>query len=234
MNEESGKDSKSSLAFIGNLFTRSRDWILNRTSLDGFMAETEKKTVPRHALNPAYCLGGVTLVAFITLALTGIFLANYYIPSDGEAQDSIQAIATEIPFGFYAKSVHAWSANLMVIAIFLHTLRVFITGSYKRPRELTWIGGVLLMVFTFLFVLTGYILPMDERADLAADTLSGMFGWAKSIPIIGGMFDWASETSSAALTSAYWMHVTILPLAIILFLLFHFWLIRRHGISGPL
>jgi len=169
MNEKPGGKLPSFLAPVGDMFTKARDWILDRTGLEEFMAETEKKTVPRHALNPAYCLGGITLVAFIVLAFTGIFLANYYEPSDGGAQRSIQVISTEIPFGFYARSVHAWSANVMVIAILLHTLRVFITGSYKRPRELTWVGGVLLMVFTFLFVLTGYILPMDDRAEFAAE-----------------------------------------------------------------
>lgn len=224
----------SVLLSMSKTFTKVRDWIVSRSGLERFMEETEKKTVPKHALNPAYCLGGVTLVAFLILALTGFFLANYYEPSEGGAQRSIQIISTEIPFGFYAKSIHSWAANVMVISVLLHTLRVFITGSYKRPRELTWIGGVILLVFTFLFFMTGYVLPMDERSDFAMASLSGAFGWLRAIPHVGGVFNWASDSVGEALTGSYWMHVIVLPIAIILFLLFHFYLIRKHGISGPL
>jgi cytochrome b6 len=234
MVKKSGRLVSFSMPPIADIFTKARDWIVSRSGLETFLEETEKKTVPKHALNPAYCLGGVTLVAFIILALTGFFLANYYEPSEGGAQRSIQVISTEIPFGFYFKSVHSWAANMMVIAVLLHTLRVFITGSYKKPRELTWVGGVVLLVFTFLFVLTGYVLPMDERSGFAIDSLSGAFGWLRSIPFIGGAFNWASDSVAEAITGSYWMHVTILPIVIILFLLVHFYLIRKHGISGPL
>lgn len=234
MAKESSKGISAVLVPVSKIFTKARDWILARSGLEYFMKETEEKTVPKHALNPAFCLGGVTLVAFLILALTGFFLANYYEPSEGGAQRSIQIISTELPFGFYAKSIHSWAANVMVIAVLLHTLRVFITGSYKNPRELTWMGGVILLVFTFLFVLTGYVLPMDERSDFAITSMSGAFGWLRAIPHVGGAFNWASDTVGEALTGSYWMHVTVLPIAIILFLLFHFYLIRKHGISGPL
>jgi cytochrome b6 len=234
MKEKSDYQLPSFLLPLGRIFKKGRDWVVARSGLEDFLAETEKKTIPKHALNPVYCLGGVTLVSFLVLALTGFFLAAYYEPSELTAQHSIQVISTEIPFGFYFKSIHSWSANLMVIAVLLHTLRVFITGSYKRPRELTWIGGVLLLVLTFLFVLTGYVLPMDERSEFATASLSGAFGWLRSIPFIGGAFNWASDSVAEALTGSYWMHVTILPIAVILFMLFHFYLIRKHGISGPL
>ena len=234
MDKESTGALSKALLPLGKMFTKSRDWIIARSGLERFMEETETKTVPKHALNPAYCLGGVTFVAFLILALTGFFLANYYEPSEGGAQRSIQIISTELPFGFYAKSIHSWAANVMVIAVLLHVLRVFITGSYKNPRELTWMGGVILLVFTFLFVLTGYVLPMDERSDFAITSMSGAFGWLRGIPHVGGVFNWASDTVGEALTGSYWMHVTVLPIAIILFLLVHFYLIRKHGISGPL
>ncbi len=219
---------------MGDIFVKSRDWIVSRSGLEDFIAETAKKTVPKHALNPVYCLGGITFVAFLLLAFTGIFLANYYEPSVIEAQASVQRITVEIPFGFYARSIHAWSANIMGIAILLHTLRVFVTGSYKKPRELTWIGGVVLMILTFSFILSGYILPLDTRSVFTLDILSDVFGWVQSIPIVGGLLNWFSGATEDALSGAYWMHVTVLPLTIVLFLLAHFYLIRKHGISGPL
>jgi cytochrome b6 len=222
------------LSRLGGIFTKSRDWIISRSGLEDFVKETEKKKVPKHALNPVYCLGGITFVALIILGLTGLFLAGHYEPSVARAQLSIQKISVEIPFGFYVKSIHGWSANLMVVAILLHTLRVFITGSYKNPREFTWVSGVSLFVLTFSFVVTGYVLPMDERSQFARDTISGMFGWASDIPLLGESLGWLSGTPQQSLTGSYWLHVTVLPLLVLLFLVAHFYLIRKHGISGPL
>ena len=124
--------SSSSLPFrIGSLFTKSRDWIVSRSGLEEFIEETERRKVPKHALNPIYCLGGVTLVALMILGLTGLFLDSYYEPSAVElisgmsrAQQSIQRISNDVPFGFYVKSVHSWAANVMVIT----TLLLFMTA----------------------------------------------------------------------------------------------------------
>lgn len=230
---------------MGGLFERSRDWILSRTGLEEFIRETEGRKVPKHALNPVYCLGGVTFVALALLGVTGIFLSAHYEPSILRAQRSIQIISNEIPFGFYVRSVHSWSANIMVITILLHTLRVFITGSYKNPREFTWVSGVLLLVFTFSFIMTGYTLLWDERSYFAATSFAGLVDGLQSIPVIGGAFGWLtawvtdtfiglSVTGEGILTRAYWMHVTVLPLVTLVFILSHFYLIRTHGISGPL
>ncbi len=175
----------------------------------------------------------------------GIFLSAHYEPSILRAQRSIQIISNEIPFGFYVRSVHGWSANVMVITVLLHTLRVFVTGSYKNPREFTWVSGVLLLVFTFSFIMTGYVLLWDERSYFAATSFAGLVDGLQSIPVIGGAFVWLSAwvtdtfiglsvTGEGILTRAYWMHVTVLPLVTLVFILSHFYLIRTHGISGPL
>ncbi|UCD92075.1 MAG: cytochrome b N-terminal domain-containing protein [Methanobacteriota archaeon] len=233
MAEESESSMSKLLSGLGGIFTKVRDWIVSRSGLEDFMGETKQKKVPKHALNPVYCLGGVTFVALVVLGLTGLYLAGLYRPTVLEAQQSIQQIS-DVPFGFYMKSIHSWAANLTIIAILLHTLRVFITGSYKKPREFTWLSGVILLVLTFSFVLTGYILPMDERADVTRETLSGVLGGVKDIPLLGDVFGWLAGGAQEALTGAYWLHVTLLPLGGALFLVFHFYMIRKHGISGPL
>lgn len=244
MDEEGGR-LPSLVSRLSGIFIKSRDWVVSRSGLEDFVKETEEKRVPKHALNPMYCLGGVTFVALIILGLTGIFLSAHYEPSILRAQRSIQAITTEIPFGFYAKSIHSWSANIMVVTILLHTLRVFLTGSYKNPREFTWIGGVLLLVFTFSFIMTGYILLWDDRSRVAATSFAQLVDGIQAIPYVGGLFGWLSAwvtdtfigysfTGEDILTRAYWMHVTVLPLLTLVLLLFHFYLIRKHGISGPL
>ncbi len=237
---------------IGSLFTKSRDWIISRSGLEEFIEETERRKVPKHALNPMYCLGGVTLVALMILGLTGLFLDSYYEPSAVElisgmsrAQQSIQRISNDVPFGFYVKSVHSWAANMMVITILLHTLRVFITGSYKNPREFTWMSGVLLLLLTFSFVTTGYVLLDDNRAQFVVKTFSDLIYGIQNLPLIGGAFDWLSAlindtfigsslTGEGDLVRAHWLHTTTLPLLTLVLLLAHFYLIRSHGISDPL
>ncbi|MCJ2563212.1 MAG: cytochrome b N-terminal domain-containing protein [Candidatus Thermoplasmatota archaeon] len=237
---------------MGSIFTRSRDWIISRSGLEEMIKETEEKKVPKHALNPMFCLGGVTLVALILLGLTGLFLDSYYEPSDVEemtdvsrAKLSIQRIVNEVPFGFYVKSVHSWAANVMVITILLHTLRVFATGSYKNPRELTWLIGVLLLVFTFTFLTTGYVLLDDARSQSVVTTFSDLIYGIRDLPVIGGAFEWLSAwandlfigspiTGEGVLVRAHWIHTTALPLVTLVILLGHFYLIRKHGISGPL
>ncbi len=242
----------SILTRIGGIFTKTRDWVLSRSGLVEFVEETEKKKVPKHALNPMFCLGGVTLVALILLGLTGLFLDSYYEPSAAEftpnqsrAAHSIETIVDTVPFGAYVKGVHGWSANIMGITILLHTLRVFITGSYKNPREFTWMSGVLLLIFTFTFITTGYVLVDDARSEAIVETFSNLINGIQNLPLIGGALDWLSAwvndtfigssiTGEGVLVRAHWIHTTTLPLITVALLVAHFYLIRKHGISGPL
>jgi cytochrome b6 len=242
----------SILSRISGIFTKTRDWVLQRSGLVEFVKETEEKKVPKHALNPMFCLGGVTLVALILLGLTGLVLDSYYEPSAAEyspevsrARHSINTIVDTVPFGAYVKGVHGWSANIMGITILLHTLRVFVTGSYKNPREFTWMSGVLLLVITFTFITTGYVLVDDTRSHLIVETFSGLINGIQELPLVGGAFDWLSSwandtligssiTGEGVLVRAHWLHTTTLPLITFALLAAHFYLIRKHGISGPL
>src|SRR3989304_995062 len=146
--------------------------------------ETDQRQMPRsHAEKyelktiwywyPLYCLGGISFVAFIILTITGILLGFYYIP-DGTieftrtgdvtsaAYESMNFIMNDVPFGFMIRGLHHWAAHVMIAAVFLHMMRVYFTGAYKKPRELNWILGVVLLLVTLFFGYSGYLLPGND------------------------------------------------------------------------
>ncbi len=196
---------------------------------------------------PLYCLGGLAFIAFITLTITGIILGFYYIPdgaisfqADGStsspAYESLQAIMSEVPIGYIWRGLHHWGAHIFVAAVFLHMARVFFTGAYKKPRELNWIFGVILLIISLTFGYTGYLLPWNQLSFLACtigNTLNG------SIPIIGPVIQelmWAGPdgcTTGAAVLRMYWLHIFILPLVGIGLMLLHMTLVWIQGIAEP-
>ena len=133
-------------------------------------------------INYFYCFGGVTFTLFIVQLLTGLLLSVHYIPSEAEAYRSIQNLHQAVPLGRLLRATHHWAANLMVVMVLAHMLRVFITGSYKNPRELNWVAGTLLFVMTMSFGFTGYLLPWDQKAYWATVVGTNMLG---SVPFIG-------------------------------------------------
>jgi quinol-cytochrome oxidoreductase complex cytochrome b subunit len=193
-------------------------------------------------MNPMYCLGGLTLAAFLVQIATGVFLALYYVPSVDHAWDSIRHIENGVPFGFVIRNVHRWSANIMVIMVVLHAIRVFLTKSYRAPRELNWMVGVALLFTTVLVAFTGYVLPWDQRAYWAATVGTNLITAVQDTPIIGpliapladlgrSLFIGGTEVGPSTLSRFYGFHVLWLPGAIFLLMLIHFWMIRRHGIA---
>ena len=116
------------------------------------------------------------------LAATGYFMTLYYVPSPGQAYESVYYISYEISMGRLVRSVHHWSANLMIVTIFLHSIRVFIYGAYKKPRELNWITGVLLLFLVLAFGFTGYLLPWDQKAYWATKVGTSIMG---TVPLVG-------------------------------------------------
>ncbi|MEW5761283.1 MAG: cytochrome b N-terminal domain-containing protein, partial [Candidatus Thermoplasmatota archaeon] len=132
---------------------------------------------------PFYCLGGITLVSFVVLAITGIFLGFYYVPTEKEAYESIEKIMFDVPLGYMMRSIHHWAAHIMVASVVLHTFRVYFTGAYKKPREFNWCIGVILLILTIFFAYSGYLLPWDELSYWAANIGLNML---LSIPFIGG------------------------------------------------
>jgi quinol-cytochrome oxidoreductase complex cytochrome b subunit len=212
-----------------------RGWWVKRSGLSSVMEDQFNRVVPRHATNYIYCFGGIALVLFLILAITGIMLAIYYQPTPDDAYQSIVNLTTHVQFGWWIRSIHKWAAGGMVLLVFAHMLRVFFTGAYKAPRELNWITGVLLLVLTLGFGFTGYLLPWDQKAYWATKVGTDIAG---SVPFIGHFLlvslRGGDQISAATLARFYDLHILVLPAIIVALLGGHFWMIRRHGISGRL
>ncbi len=183
-----------------------------------------------------FCLGGLSFFLFIGLTITGVLLMFYYVPSVERAYEDMQALDTDVRLGMLMRNMHRWMAHGMVLIVLMHMMRVFYTGSYKPPREFNWVVGVVLLVLTLLLSFTGYLLPWDELALWAITVGTNMIG---SAPILGepnrfiliGGFD----VGAAALIRFYTLHVIGLPLIAAVFMLVHFWRIRRDGgLARPL
>src|SRR5450756_1171669 len=211
------------------------DWANNRLGTEELMEDQYNRIVPIHATNYIYCFGGIAFVLFIILVITGILLAMYYQPTPDTAYQSVVNIATHVQFGWWIRSIHKWAAGAMVLLVFIHMLRVFFTSAYKRPREFNWLSGVALLMLTMGFGFTGYLLPWDQKAYWATRVGTDIAG---STPFIGHFLLVSlrgGETISAATLGRFYdLHVLVFPAIIILLLGGHFWMIRRHGISGRL
>ena len=192
------------------------------------------KPVPK-GLNLSFCFGGITFLLFLMLAVSGYFMTFYYVPSPEQAHAAVNYISYEVPMGRIVRSVHYWSANLMIVTILLHTIRVFIYGAYKKPRELNWITGVLLLFLTLAFGFTGYLLPWDQKAYWATKVGTSIMG---TVPFIGPylmkIMRGGEETGALTLVRFYALHVMFLPLATAGLLLGHFIMIRKHGVTTSL
>ncbi|KAJ0626651.1 Cytochrome b6 [Helianthus annuus] len=159
----------------------------------------------------------------------------YYRPTVTDAFASVQYIMTEANFGWLIRSVHRRSASMMVLMMILHVFRVYLTGGFKKPRELTWVTGVVLAVLTASFGVTGYSLPWDQIGYWAVKIVTGV---PDAIPVIGSplveLLRGSASVGQPTLTRFYSLHTFVLPLLTAVFMLMHFPMIRKQGISGPL
>jgi quinol-cytochrome oxidoreductase complex cytochrome b subunit len=183
-----------------------------------------------------FCLGGLSFFLFLLLTVTGVLLMFYYRPATAVAYQDMKDLETVVTFGLLLRNLHRYSAHGMVITVFLHMVRVFYTGAYKAPREFNWIVGVILLTLTFLLSFTGYLLPWDQLAIWAVTVGTNMAG---ATPIIGDQVRFAIvggfEIGDNTLIRWYVLHVIALPLLAALFMVVHFWRIRKDGgIAGPL
>ncbi len=213
--------------------------------------------IPKHALRLRFtwCMGGITFFLFLVEVVTGVLLMFYYRPTIQWAYNDMLALRDVVSFGVL-REVHRWGAHAMVVAIMLHMLRVFLTGSYKSPREFNWVVGVLLLVLTLLLSFTGYLLPWDQLSMWAVTVGSNMAG---ATPLLGhegpashllraGGMDLITPDSDVryvllgarvvgeeTLNRFYVLHCVALPLITAFLMAVHFWRIRKDGgISGPL
>ena len=213
--------------------------------------------LPRHAVKIGYtwCMGGLSFFLFVVLTITGILLMFYYRPTVEYAYTDIIDLAEQVPLGIM-REIHRWGAHAMILTVWLHMLRVFMTGSYKPPREFNWGVGVLLMTLTMFMSFTGYLLPWDQLAIWAVTVGSNM---ARAHPFIGSEGPGASLLAigdinlvhagsdvrfallggrfvgEATLLRFYVLHCIAVPFIAMIFMAVHFWRIRKDGgISGPL
>ena len=199
--------------------------------------------------NYTWGMGGMTFYLFLVLTITGVLLMFYYHPSKGQAYRDIIYLMNDVPFGRLLRNMHRWAAHLMIIAVWLHMFRVFLTGSYKKPREFNWCVGVILLVLTLLLSFTGYLLPDDQLGFWAVTVGTNM---ARATPLLGnegpfgpqlGMTAYndvrfallgGSIVDANALLRAYIWHCLAIPLIAATFMGVHFWRVRKDGgISGP-
>jgi hypothetical protein len=215
--------------------SRAAGWVDERYQVSQPLEKFLKKPVPKYALRWFYCLGGMTAFLFVVQGITGILLAFYYKPTPDAAYASIQYIESQVYFGSAIRAIHHWCANAMIVVCIAHMFRVFIMGAYKRPRELNWVSGVLLLVLTLVFGFTGYLLPWDQRAFWATTVGSEIAG---AVPAIGNLalvflrVGW--NVTGETLSRFYGLHVIVVPLATVTFMFAHFLMIRRQGIARPL
>jgi len=216
------------------LIASLRDWIDERFDWATLMAPLREKSVPAHDLSYWYFLGGITLFLFGIQVCTGILLLLYYRPSASEAFESVQYIMTRVQFGWLIRSVHSWAANLLIFTAFCHMFSVLFLGAYRKPRELTWITGMLLLFLAMGFGFSGYLLPWNTLAFFATKVGTEITG---QVPIIGHSLKvflrGGEDVTGATLTRFFGFHVALLPGLTVVLLLTHIALVQYFGMSIP-
>lgn len=217
------------------LITNVYSWIDERLQLQDLVNFMGKKYVPVHRHSIWYYFGGLSLFLFIIQVVTGILLLFYYKGSADLAFESVQFIMSKVQFGWLVRSIHAWSANLFIFAIFVHMFSVYFEKSYRKPRELTWVTGMIMFFLALGFGFSGYLLPWNELAFFATKVGSDIAG---AVPIIGEpikiFIRGGEDVTGATLSRLFGFHVALLPGIFTIILLIHLILIQRQGISEPL
>jgi len=209
-------------------------WFDERLPVQDVVEFAGHKTVPVHRLSVVYYFGGMTLFFFIIQVLTGILLMLYYRPSADEAFESVEFIMAMVPFGWLIRSIHAWSANLMVFFALVHLATVFFTRGYRKPREVTWVTGCVLLFISLGFGFSGYLLPWNQLAFFATRVGTDIAG---SVPVVG---EWmlrflrgGDRVTGGTLSRFYGWHVAILPAITSLVIILHVLLVQLQGMSVP-
>lgn len=195
----------------------------------------QKKKVPEHKHSIWYYFGGICLFLFIIQVITGILLLLYYKPTIDTAYESVQFIMSQVKFGWLIRSVHSWSANILIGAIFVHMFSSFFLKAYRPPRELTWISGFFLLILFMAFGFSGYLLPWNELSFFATRVGTDIAG---TLPLIGQPIKTfilgGPDVSGATITRFFWLHIAILPFITLLFMGAHLLLVQTLGMSKPI
>ena len=211
-------------AIQGGRWRRAWEAIDERIGLSGLAYP-----VPAHANGIGYILGGITFFGFLILAVTGVWLTQFFHPTQSSARESVVYIMNVAPVGDLVRGVHFWVANLVMATVLLHMGRIFATGSYKRPREANWLIGLGLLGVTLGLTFTGTVLKWDQEGY---EALGHNVEIGNLLGAFGGWFAEDFTSSLSILGRLYTAHVVILPALGTLLLIAHFLLVKRHGMSA--
>jgi len=233
MSEKSSPPLKERLLYTTATDDRSR----MRAVANNLILHLHPTKVPKPALRFSYTwgLGGISTLLTLLLIISGVLLMFRYDASVERAYTSIQYLETQVFFGSLIRGIHHWSGNLLVITVFLHMLRVFFTGGYKKGRTTNWIIGIVLLLLVVIFNFTGYLLPWDQLAFWAVTVGTSLLSY---IPLVGTAVSnfllGGPEVGQNALRNFYAIHVAVLPVFMMLLMSYHFWKVRKDGgISQP-
>jgi quinol-cytochrome oxidoreductase complex cytochrome b subunit len=177
-----------------------------------------------------FYLGTITFSLFVVLVVTGVLLMLYYQPAIPNAYQNMKDLQYVVSEGMFLRNMHRWAAHLMVIAVFLHMLRVFYKGAYRQPREFNWVIGVFLLLLTLLLSYTGYLLPYDQLSYWAVTVGANI---VKYVPVVGKEIRFlllgGNDIGEYTLVRFYVLHCVVLPLAMSFLIGLHFWRIRKDG-----
>lgn len=211
------------------------DYFDSRLKITEIIQFAKKKKVPEHKHSFWYYFGGICLFLFFIQVFTGILLLLYYKPTVNAAYESIQFIMSDVKFGWLIRSVHSWTANILIGAIFVHMFSAYFLKAYRTPRELTWVSGFFLLLLFLFFGFSGYLLPWNELSFFATRVGTDIAG---TLPLIGEQLKTfilgGPEVSGATISRFFWLHVAILPLVTVIFMGTHILLVQILGMSTPI
>jgi len=215
--------------------TKFYAWIDERVELEDLVNFMGKKYVPVHRHSIWYYFGGVTLFLFLIQVVTGILLLLYYKSGEELAFESIQFIMSKVQFGWLIRSIHSWAANLFILTAVIHMFSVYFGKAYRKPREITWLTGMLMLFLGMGFGFSGYLLPWNELAFFATKVGTDIAG---VLPFVGKpimvFLRGGEEVTGATLSRFFGFHVAVFPGIFTVLLGIHLVLVQRQGMSEPL
>lgn len=214
--------------------SKAIDWLNDRLGVSAIQKVLDHKTVPVHSSTKWYYFGGISLFLFGVQVITGTLLLFYYRPTVAEGFDSVRFLMTRVEFGWLIRSIHSWSANLLIFMVFVHMFSVVFTHAYRPPRELTWASGILLIGLMLGFGFSGYLLPWNQISYFATKVGADVAG---STPVIGGavarILRGGDDVGAATLTRFFALHVMVLPMIAAAMIALHILLVQKNGMSTP-
>ncbi|MBI5682374.1 MAG: cytochrome b N-terminal domain-containing protein [Deltaproteobacteria bacterium] len=204
-------------------------WLDERTGIKEYWKKKKALLIPDH-VTFFYCFGGISLTILFLQLVSGLFMTLFYVPKPEEAFKSILRMSSEIPLGGLTRNMHRWGATILIATVITHMFNVFYHKAFQRPRELNWLSGFTMFIVVFLFSITGMILPWNWTSYWVLVMWTDYVG---TFPVIG-QFLTGPLIEYFSVVRSFVIHVLILPLISAVFLILHFKMVKRHGISGPL